>query len=159
MRQKLAVLAGALSLIALTIMPASAIDVETGGRGGAAVTVGEATVDDDDVTIDRCECDGGPLERITIRVGGGTDEVAIDNIVGAVARTSDGETVGEVIRADNNTEDNAIVIIIEVADGALPVARIAVRRTAFYLDGSVIVIDTTMADLRQSIQSAVGAGA
>lgn len=160
MKHYLAMLAGAISVAALTFVPAWAIDVQPGGKGGASVTVGQATTDDDDEIIDRCECDGGPLESIVVRVaGGGTDPVRVDRVVGASARTSDGVAVGAVIKADNNTGDNAIVIIVRIDDDSLPMDRIAVRRTAFYYDDGIIIIDTSMADLLSSVQSAANAGA
>lgn len=160
MKHYLAMLAGAVSVAALTFVPAWAIDVQPGGKGGAAVTVGQAITDDDDETIDRCECDGGPLESIVVNIaGGGTDPVRVDRVVGASARTNDGFAVGAVIKADNNTGDNAIVIIVRVDDDSLPVDRIAVRRTAFYYDDGVIIIDTSMADLLSSVQSGANAGA
>ncbi|MHA1559495.1 MAG: hypothetical protein ACTSWI_02350 [Alphaproteobacteria bacterium] len=159
MKHYLAMLAGVVSVTAVMFAPAWAIDVQPGGKGGASVTVGEATTDDGDEIIDRCECDGGPLEVIVVRVARGTDPVRIDRIVGASARTSDGVQVGVVIKADNNTGDNAIVIIVRVDDDALPMDRIAVRRTAFYYDEGVIVIDTSMADLLSSVQAAANAGA
>ena len=159
MKHYLATLAGAVSVAAVLIIPAWAIDVQPGGKAGAAVTVGQATTDDDDEIIDRCECDGGPLEVIVVRVAGGTDPVRLDRIVGAVARTNDGVQVGTVIKADNNTGDNAIVVIVSVQDGALPVGRIAVRRTGFYYQDGIVIIDTTMADLLSSVQSAANAGA
>ena len=159
MKHYLAMLAGAVSVATLVFAPAWAIDVQPGGKGGATVTVGQATTDDNDETIERCDCDGGPLEVIVVRVASGTDSVRIDRIVGASARTSDGVQVGAVIKADNNSGDNAIVIIVRVDDDALPMDRIAVRRTAFYYDDGIIVIDTSMADLLSSAQAAANAGA
>ena len=160
MKRYLGVLAAAVSLTLVAVVPASAIDAQPGGVGGAVATVGAATTDDDDETIDRCDCDGGPLERITVfDQGGGTEVVRIDRLVGAMARTSDGIQVGAIVRVTNNSGDNAIVILIQVRDDAMPVERFAVRRTGFYVDDGIVVIDTTLSDLTQSIQSAANAGA
>ncbi len=159
MKRYLGVVAAAVSLTMIAVVPASAIDAQPGGIGGAVATVGAPTTDDDDQTIDRCECDGGPLERITVfDQGGGTDVVRIDSLMGATVRTTDGTEIGVIVRVSNNSGDNAIVILVEVRGDALPVARFAVRRTGFYVDGGNVTIDTDAGDLAQSIQAA-GAGA
>ena len=160
MKRYLGVIATAVSLAMIAIVPASAIDAQPGGIGGAVATIGAPTTDANDQTIDRCECDGGPLERITVfNQGGGTEVVRIDSLVGAVARTSDGVQIGTVVRVANNSGDNAIVLIVQVRDDAIPVERFAVRRTAFYVGGGIVTIDTTSGDLSQSVQAAANAGA
>jgi hypothetical protein len=162
MRHKLVSLAGAaVALVFFGVLPASAIDAEPGGGiiGRAAVTIGEATTDGNDETVDRCDCDGGPLEAIVVRVsGGGEDTVRIDRIVGQTARTNDGVAIGLVLNVTN--KGSAIVITVRADGGVLgTVERIAVRRTGFYLEDGVVVIDTTMSDLRRSVDAIVNAGA
>ena len=160
MKQYLVGLTAALSIAALAIVPASAIEAQPGGgvAGGASVTIGQATTDENDQEVDRCECDGGPLEAIVVAVeGGGEATVAVDRIVGQIARTNDGAEVGTVSNVTNR--EKAIVITIRVDDGVLgTVERIAVRRTAFYMADGVVVIDTSLSDLRSSV-SAAAAGA
>ena len=142
----------------LAALPAAAIDAEPGGGiiGGATVTIGVATTDGNDDTVDRCECDGGPLEAIVVAVeGGGEETVAIDRLVGSTARTSDGVEVGPVINVTN--KGAAIVLTVRVDDGVLgTIERIALRRTAFYWADGAVVIETNIGDLRSSINSAVG---
>jgi len=53
-----------IGLLVLAAAPAFALDAQPGGRGDATVTVGAATVDQNDMVIERCECDGGPLQSI-----------------------------------------------------------------------------------------------
>lgn len=160
MKRYLGVLAAAVSLTMIAIVPATAIDAQPGGIGGAVATIGAPTTDDDDQTIDRCECDGGPLERITVfGQGGGTELVRIDRLMGATVATTDGVEIGVIVRVSNNSGDNAIVLVVEVRGDAIPVERFAVRRTGFYVEGGGVTIDTTASDLAQSIQGAANAGA
>lgn len=158
MKKYLALLTGAIALAAVTVVPAAAIDAQPGGRGGAVATIGAPVTDDDDETIDRCECDGGPLEAIVLPVeGGGTEVIRIDRVVNSVVRTTDGVEIGRVIRADNNNGDLAIVLIVQVNEGVLPADRIALRRTAFYIADGIVIIETTASDLASSIQGVAGA--
>ena len=161
MKNLLAVAALAAGLAVIVMVPAAAIDVQPGGRGGAAVTVGEATTDDGDVVLDRCECDGGPLEAMEVYTqGGGTRTVRLERVTGTVIRTRDFVTVGMIIDVSNLTRDNAIVLVVRVDDGVLgTVERIAVRRTGFYWTDGGMIIDTTIGDLQSSVQSVGGAGA
>lgn len=147
-------------LLALVVTPALAIDAQPGGRGGAAATIGAPVTDADDQEIDRCECNGGPLEEVELfRSGGGTRTTDIEDIIGAVVETRDGVVVGTVTRMGNNSGDGAILIYVLVEPGVLgDVERINVRRTGFYWDGQPI-IDTTIGDLRNSVEDAVAAGA
>lgn len=162
MRHQLVGLAGAaVASVIFGIAAASAIDAEPGGGiiGRAEVTIGVATTDANDETIDRCDCDGGPLEAIVVRVsGGGEDTVRIDRIVGQTVRTNDGVAIGPVLNVTN--KGSAIVITVRVDDGVLgTVERIAVRRTGFYMEDGVVVIDTTMSDLSRSVDGVMNAGA
>jgi hypothetical protein len=154
-------LVAALSITALTGLPAAAIDVQPGGGvvGGATVTVGQATTDGNDQTIDRCECDGGPLEAVVVNVeGGGTASMRIDRIIGLTVRSSDGAAVGRVINVTNLRVGGAIAVTVGVEGGVLgTVERIAVRRTAFYVGAGVLVIETSLDDLRSSVLAAAGA--
>jgi hypothetical protein len=163
MKRYLAGLAAALSFAALAALPASAIDAQPGGGviGGAVVTVGQDVTDANDQTIDRCECDGGPLEAVVVNVeGGGTDTIRIDRIVGLAVRTSDGVDIGRVGNVTNLRVGTAIVATVMVDEGVLgTVERIAVRRTAFYIGDGVLVIETSLADLRSSVLAAAAAGA
>ena len=161
MNRYLSGLLAALSIVALTALPAGAIDVQPGGGviGGATVTVGQAVTDANDQTIDRCECDGGPLEAVVVNVeGGGTETMRIDRIVGLAARSSDGVEVGRVINVTNLRVGGAIVVTVRVDGGVLgAVERIAVRRPAFYVGDGVLVIETSLGDLRSSVLAAAGA--
>ncbi len=154
-------IAGAAAIVlAFVVTPAAAIDVQNGGRAGAAVTVGEAVTDQNDETLDRCECNGGPLEEVELfRRGGGTRTTDVEDIDGAIVETTDGVLVGTVIGMGNNSGDNAILIYVEVEAGVLgDVERINVRRTGFFWDDHP-VINTTIGDLRDSIDDALAAGA
>ena len=164
MKRLPAVLAGAGALLLLAFNSAWAVETQPGGPNGAVVTVGDPTTNDDDETIERCQCDGGPLEAITVHTDRGDDVVRIDQLVGRVARTNDGQRVGQVIKATNvnfNPGIGGIVLVVAVDDGLMgDVQRIAVRRTAFYYQDGVIIIETNMDDLRQSVSAgAAGAGA
>ncbi len=154
-------LLAALSIAALAALPAAAIDVQPGGGviGGATVTVGQDATDANDQTIDRCDCDGGPLEAVVVNVeGGGTATMRIDRIIGLTARSSDGAEVGRVINVTNLRVGGGIVVTVSVNGGVLgTVERIAVRRTAFYVGAGVLVIETSLDDLRSSVLAAAGA--
>lgn len=158
-----AVVAAALAFAAVS--PAAAIDVQAGGRGGAEVTVGAPTVDRNDVVIDRCECDGGPLLQITVHTSGADRVVPIDRITAQLIRTTDPvpAVIGAVYQVTNmlGAGENAIVLLVSVRDNVLgAVQTIAVRRSAFIWTDSGPVLNTTMADLRASIERAMaGAGA
>jgi hypothetical protein len=151
----------AISLAALAAWPAAAIDVQPGGGvvGGATVTVGQDVTDANDQTIDRCDCDGGPLDAVVVKVeGGGTQTIRIDRLVGLVARSSDGAEVGRVINVTNLRVGGGIVVTVQVNGGVLgAVERIAVRRTAFYFGSGAVVIETSLDDLRSSVLAAAGA--
>ncbi len=160
MKNLKAVIAGAAVLVLLAANSAWAVATQPGGPNSSTVTIGNPVTDGNDVQIDRCECDGGPLEAITVHTDRADAVVRIDRLVGQIARTSDGIRVGNIVHA-TNTEHDAIVLVIQLDDGLIgTVQRIAVRRTAFYYSDGVVIIDTTMADLQQSVLAgAAGAGA
>jgi hypothetical protein len=93
--------------------------------------------------------------------GGGTTSMQIDRIIGLTARTSDGVEVGIVSNVTNLQVGTAIVLTVRVDEGVLgDITRIAVRRTAFYTGGGVVVIRTNIDDLRASVaRAATAAGA
>lgn len=160
MRRLPAVLAGAGALLLLAFNSAWAIDTQPGGPNHAAVTVGAAVTDANDMTVDRCECDGGPLEAIMVHTRGADQAVRRDRLVGQPITTSDGVRVGQ-ITAVTNTDHEAIVIIVQLDEGVIgDVTRIALRRSAFYYDDGAVIIDATLADLSASVMAgAAGAGA
>ncbi len=160
MKRLPAVLAGAGMLLVLAFNPAWAIDAQPGGPSHATATIGAPTTDDNDVTVDRCECDGGPLEAITVHTRSRDEVVRRDRLEGQPIVSSDGVRVG-LVTAVSNTDHEAIVLIVQLEDGLIgDFVRIAVRRTAFYYDDGAIVINTTMADLAASVTAAAaGAGA
>jgi hypothetical protein len=144
--------------------PAFAIDVQPGGRGAAVVTVGGPTVDRNDELIERCECDGGPLQQIVVfKTGGGSDIVRIDRLTAQILHTNDltPQTVGAIYEVTNllGAGENAIVLLVAVRDNVLgTVQTIAVRRTAFTwsAEGGA-VLNTSLADLQASVRSAAPA--
>lgn len=143
-------------------IPAAAIDAQPGGRAGAVATIGEDKLDAGDVVVNRCECDGGPLEAIEVRTqNGGTRTVRIDEMEGTVIRTNDvvAVEVGTVFGIGNADGDIAITIMVLVKEGVLGAAeRIAVRRTGFYWTPTGLVIDAGIADLERSVAAAAAAG-
>jgi hypothetical protein len=140
--------------------PAFAIDVQAGGRGGAAVTVGAATVDRNDQIVERCECDGGPLQEIVVnKTGGGTVIARIDRLTAQTLRTNDltPQTVGQIFQVTNllGAGENAIVILVAVRNNILgTIQTIAVRRTAFtWTPENGAILTTSLADLQASVRS------
>lgn len=153
MRQDLLRIVAAFAMLTTFVAtPALAIDVQAGGRANAFATIGEAVTDENDQELDRCECEGGPLEEIEAQTGrGGWDAVPRDDFSGATVKTDDGTTIGTVIGMGNLSEDDAIVIYVRVEGGVLgDIERLNLRRTGFYWDDGV-VIDTTLADLESSL--------
>lgn len=159
MKRLPAVLAGAGALMLVAFSQAWAIDTQPGGPAHAVVTVGAATTDDNDTTVDRCECDGGPLEAITVHTRGRDEVVRRDRLEGQPIVTTDGIRVG-LITAVSNTDHEAIVLIVQLDAGVIgDFTRIAVRRTAFYYDDGAIILNTTMSDLSASVTAGAAAGA
>ena len=153
MKQDLLKVAAAFAmLVAFVATPALAIDVQAGGRANAFATIGEAVTDENDQELDRCECEGGPLDEIEAHTrSGGWTAVARDDFSDASVKTTDGTVIGTVIGMGNMSGDNAIVIYVRVEGGVLgDIERLNIRRTGFYwADG--VVIDTTLADLESSL--------
>lgn len=147
--------------VGLASAPAFAIDAQPGGRGEAVVTIGAATVDRNDQVVERCECDGGPLQEIVVnKTGGGTVIARIDRLTGQLLRTSDTspQTVGAIFSVTNllGGGENAIVLLVAVRDNVLgTVQNIAVRRTAFTWSVETgAVLNTSLADLQASVRAA-----
>lgn len=159
MKRLISAALAAIGLVLAIASPAAAIDVQPGGRGGAEFTLGAVVIDRNDMQIDRCECDGGPLQEIVVHTpdGGGTI-VRIDRLTAQLIRTNDQTPVviGAIYEVTNLLgvdADNAIVLLVAVRDGALgPVQTIAVRRSAFSwtLEGGA-VLNAGIAEIRAAV--------
>jgi hypothetical protein len=158
MKRLVAILAGMLAL-AMMISPAYAITVAPAGSG--RVLVGENVKDDNDVVVKPCDCEPVADPGIFRVFGQNRSLVRVhyEIVEGATIQTTDGTVVGTVLSVQNLNSDGPIVLIVGVDEGVLgSTNRLTVFRNAFYWTGSAAVINTTIDDLRASIQ-ALGAGA
>ncbi|MCW5713290.1 MAG: hypothetical protein KIT43_02070 [Bauldia sp.] len=155
LRPSLVLAAGWVAIVAMAT-PTWAITVTPAGWAQADATIGEDVIDDNDIVVKPCDCEpvANPGVFRVYNSGGSLVRVHWENVEGTTITTTDGTAVGTVLSVQNDGR-NQILLIVGVEGGVLgAVDRIAVRRNAFYWTGSAAVIDTTLADLRSSIQAA-----
>jgi hypothetical protein len=158
LRSSLALAAGWVAVVAM-VTPTWAITVTPAGFAQADVTIGDDVVDADDIIVKPCDCEpvANPGVFRVYNSGGSLVRVHYEIVEGTTITTTDGTAVGTILSVQNDGRKQ-ILLIVAVNAGVLgAVDRIAIRRTGFYWSGSSAVIDTTLADLRSSIQ-AVGVG-
>jgi hypothetical protein len=143
-------------VLTLVATNASAIDATAGGVGNVAATLGRDVTDANDIVVKPCDCEpvANPGVFRVNRQGGGVVAIHYEVIEGTTIATTDGTVVGTVSSVLNDqSNNNQIVVVVTVEGGVLGgVTRIGVRRNAFVWTGSAAVINTTIDDLRTSLQ-------
>lgn len=153
--------AGLSVALALSLTPATAIDVQPTTYGGAVANIGAGIVDALDIVVKPCDCEAPPNPGMffAFTAAGGYVAIHYEQVEGTTIATTDGVVIGSVIAVQNLDTDGAIILVVTVPAGVLgTVARLNVRRTGFYWTGDAAIINTTYDDLRASLQS-LGVGA
>ncbi len=149
--------------LAVAAGPALAIDVTPGAFADADATIGVAMTDTNDYIVKPgCDCEAVPNSGFVMLTTetGRVSRIAYDKIEGQTVTTTDGTVLGPVISVQNEAGSGAILLLVRVDGGVLgAVDRINLRRNSVVWTGTAPKVNTTIDDLKTSIQAAIGAPA